>query len=344
MIFSQNSIQPKPRSDLALSLGVSESPPPTVSLMEKPIRFRVTDEFTKPLRDTSIAAFSRGYLFSNETHFDRFFDEVQKDEGGTIIGVAGLQNLELAVAAQASALILVDISPLQIPFLLSALEMVAHYDQRDFIEALQPLRRRLSLEGVLPTEIGERYGIAGPLMRLLQRQSPFSISASTFFDKILPNRDAPFWKDPAAYAFAQAMIRRGDVSVILGDFFGDETQRLIARDIEHFNKPVSSVYLSNAPEWIKQDIDGNKAVRTAALLAHPLMNPQGRLLMSTERTDCQEIRAARIKHDDIFTYHSLPLSDVRRELRQTRSIPAWTRGIQQRAGLKLNQRHLSAHK
>jgi len=256
-----------------------------------------------------------GYLLTNETHFSSYFPEVA-GLGGVVLGIGSLQNLDLALAAEASALIFCDYSPLvsmTLALLIPQLELSENrFDFGNRVFSL--LRRDASPDPFLdPIPQTFRPAFAAHIDGL--RASPDVPKSLSRFVKSHWNRPESFLGDNDLFARAAEMAAGGGISIAYGNFFGLGMPAVVDAALSVYSDPVRVVHLTNAPEqMVVRDIPVDES-SLRDILAHPQVDPEGRFLVSTEFTSRLDVRINKRAVNDQFSYHALNLGEASRILR-----------------------------
>jgi len=323
----------------------SQQSPPLDPIEEQaeqatPIPFVMTDTYREDFAKPELAKeifFRRGYPFPNEKHLDVVFDDI-RDIGGTLVGLGGLQNLDLAAIMQAGAIVLVDFSPFTSTYLLSFFEFIRTHNHEEFKDALSATRTISGTQNLLRPDRIEAYGLHPKIVATARISSYYRFCAAQFLTHVT-HHHSPFWQEPQAFAHIKNLLGHGKIQLILGDFFTDETRALTEAACAQHDAPVRAVYLSNAPEWICDDPQGDKARTLNTFLTHPTIDqPKGRLLITTEKTTHRQENITKGDHKDSFSYHVEPIHKTQQALHEAKTLPNWTAHFQAKPGLNLDKR------
>jgi hypothetical protein len=293
------------------------------------IRFYQAPDVAVPLSRGEVPEFGTvggGYLLSNERNFRRYFEKV-RNLGGVTIGLGSLQNLDLAVAAGSSGLILADLTPMVSMTLALLLPQLAlNRTPFEFQAAGEAMVRRDAPAEPFLEHIPEDYRPAFEAhLTALRHSFPYPKMIRKLFMRSLTDPHS-FMGNDAAYERAADLVARGGVSLVYGDFFGPDMPDLIELAMGVYEDPVRVIHVTNAPEQVVQRKYPVSADPFLRLLEASFVDPNGRLLLSTEFGNPS-------RGEDPFRYHAPPLRASAILLRAYGHLAPFVRRFEQSQGL-----------
>ncbi len=347
-----SAVDPAALRELASDLGQSEGaePPPPASVFQTvpplftagPVRFfqstgsKKTPQVGKQAAGTDPLLDYGNYFGGNERLLGLFY-QVVAGRGGVALGIGSLQNLSLAAAAEASALVVYDWDPiitLTLPLILPLIPASAGPD--DFVKRASALVNRATDPAAFLEPIPREFRpiFAGHIKDLRLHSTAGPAISKTFED--LTRDPRSFLGDPSLFQNARRMLERGGITVIDGDFFAKDMPDLVASAMTFHREPITSLYLSNALEWAVRREPLTSYEPLAQLLDAPFIRRGGNLLTTTEfRLDAGFNRLPR-KRGDGFAYHAMPLGWAARLLRCYGNLTGFVARFQSETGLKVS--------
>jgi hypothetical protein len=273
--------------------GPSEDPPDPITVVHPVaplfnaggVRFFQSPDAPTPLRRGEIptdGTVGGGYLVSNERNFHRYFDRV-RDVGGVTVGLGSLQNVDLAVAAGASGLVLADISPTVSMTLALLLPRLGDCrTPQDFRDAGESLIRPGYPTAEFLDPIPEDYRPAFERhLTALRTSRAHTRSLRRHFMSSLLNPHS-FLGSQESFERAANLAVRGGISLIYGNFFGEYMPELLALALETHEDPIRVINTTNAPEQIVARNYPVSAGPLLSVLEGEIADPKGHFLTSTE--------------------------------------------------------------
>ncbi len=271
-----------------------------------------------------------GRLLSNEPNFSLFYPSVA-GLGGVVFGVGTFQNLNLVVASEASGLILADLSPMVAVSMALLLAQIPKQSRHGFAETVLNLFRKEEPTEPFLEDVDCDYRPVVSFVIEQIRAQPHLRDLRRYLKRALQDPSEALGKD-TYYDFLANCIRAGAAAVIHGNLFAADMPDLVAAAMSVHNEPLRTIYLSNAPEWMRKEKAG-AAASLSGLFDTAFTDQRGVLLASTEYGRSEKARSGKAALGDQFSYHALPIATASLLLKAYGRVTRFVGRLQTERGL-----------